>query len=257
MLHAEHGAGVEDERGRVLLLLHGLAGTADVWRPLLAAWRDAGTLPEWVAVDLPGHGRSPDSDRYTFGDMAGAVAEALAAAHLDRRDVVVLGHSLGGAVGLVLATGLFGVRVRSCYGLGIKPEFSEADVLRNATLAAKERKCFSTRGGAVAHWLRLAGLRGLVDPADDLVAAAVREIHPGAWQLAFDNAVNAMGGPDLRALLAFGTHVVLVRGSEDPMVTTADIRALHLRPHVVDGAGHNVHVQRPRAVVDLVSAAFD
>jgi pimeloyl-ACP methyl ester carboxylesterase len=60
-LYVRRGGGGES----VLLLLHGLGATGDVWRgwePLLARrWPG-----RWLAPDLPGHGRSPYLSRYTF-----------------------------------------------------------------------------------------------------------------------------------------------------------------------------------------------
>ena len=57
----------------VLLLLHGLGATGDVWdgwRPLLARrWPG-----RWLAPDLPGHGGSQPLPEYTFDAMAAAVA---------------------------------------------------------------------------------------------------------------------------------------------------------------------------------------
>ena len=53
----------------VLLLVHGLGATGDVWRrwtPLLAE-RWAG---RWLAPDLPGHGGSDALPGYSFGALA-------------------------------------------------------------------------------------------------------------------------------------------------------------------------------------------
>ena len=87
----------------LLLLLHGLGATADVWAgwgPLLAArWPG-----RWVAPDLPGHGGSAPLARYSFGALAAAVADLAGPAER----TVVLGHSLGGVVGLALGSGWFG-----------------------------------------------------------------------------------------------------------------------------------------------------
>src|ERR1700678_3025314 len=92
----------------VLLLLHGLGATSDVWdgwRPLLARrWPG-----RWLAPDLPGHGGSPSLTGYTFDGFAAALAPTIAAALPAAASVVVLGHSLGGVVGLCLASGEFGV----------------------------------------------------------------------------------------------------------------------------------------------------
>src|SRR5260370_22218295 len=98
----------------VLLLLHGLGATGDVWgswRPLLARrWPG-----RWLAPDLPGHGASPRLATYTFDALAAAVAGIIQPS----ARVVVLGHSLGGVVGLVLASSRFPVPVQAVIGLGI------------------------------------------------------------------------------------------------------------------------------------------
>src|SRR5690349_19063918 len=71
----------------LLVLLHGLGATGDVWgswQPLLAErWPG-----RWVAPDLPGHGGSPPLAAYTFDGFAAAVGDAVPSG--DR--VVVLGH---------------------------------------------------------------------------------------------------------------------------------------------------------------------
>jgi pimeloyl-ACP methyl ester carboxylesterase len=82
----------------LLVLLHGLGATGDVWvgwRPWLAQrWPG-----RWIAPDLPGHGGSPPLAVYTFDGFAGAVAGIVPPG----ARAVVLGHSLGGVVGLALA----------------------------------------------------------------------------------------------------------------------------------------------------------
>ena len=99
----------------VLLLLHGLGATGDVWegwRPLLAQrWPG-----RWLAPDLPGHGGSQPLPGYAFASLAAAVAPIVSAS----ARTVVLGHSLGGVVGLALASGAFNVPVQAVIGLGIK-----------------------------------------------------------------------------------------------------------------------------------------
>ena len=88
------------ESGPLLVLLPGLGATAEVFagveRVLADSWPGG-----WVAVDLPGHGRSAWDPPYTFARHAEAVRSLLP---LDR-DLIVLGHSMGGVVGLELADG--------------------------------------------------------------------------------------------------------------------------------------------------------
>jgi pimeloyl-ACP methyl ester carboxylesterase len=91
----------------LLLLLHGLGATGDVWdgwRRLLARrWPG-----RWLAPDLPGHGGSPPLSSYTFDNLAAAVGGLIRPG--DR--TVVLGHSLGGVVGLALAGDGFATSVQ-------------------------------------------------------------------------------------------------------------------------------------------------
>ena len=106
----------------LLVLLHGLGATCDVWDgwwPLLARrWPG-----RWLAPDLPGHGGSRPLTGYTFDNLAAAVAGIV---EPDAR-TVVLGHSLGGVVGLALASGRFAVPVQAVIGLGIKVVWTDED----------------------------------------------------------------------------------------------------------------------------------
>src|ERR1700758_16133 len=92
----------------LLVLLHGLGATGDVWdrwRPLLARrWPG-----RWLAPDLPGHGGSAPLAAYTFDGFADAVANLVRPS----ARIVVLGHSLGGVVGLAMAGGRSPVQVQT------------------------------------------------------------------------------------------------------------------------------------------------
>lgn len=235
----------------LLLLVHGLGATAEVWTPLTAALADAGPGARpgrWLAVDLPGHGGSPPLPRVSFGALAAAVAAQVPA----DEPVVVLGHSLGGVVGLALASGWFGVRVERAVGLGIKAVWSADDLARAASLAARPGSSFATRQEAAERHLRVAGLTGLVDPDDELVAAGLRE-HDGRWGLALDPRSFGVGAPDLPGLLAAArAPVVLARGEHDPMVTTAQLADVVAAPVELPGCGHNAHVERPDLVLGLL-----
>src|SRR5262249_22919060 len=109
----------------VLLLLHGLGATGDVWdglhRELVGRWPG-----RWVTPALPGHGGSPPLDHYSFGHLAAEVARVIPPAER----VVVLGHSLGGVIGLALASGWFGIRLAAVAGLGIKVRWTDEELAR-------------------------------------------------------------------------------------------------------------------------------
>jgi pimeloyl-ACP methyl ester carboxylesterase len=236
----------------VLALLHGLGATGDVWdgwRPLLARrWPG-----RWVAPDLPGHGGSPPLDDYTFDGFAAAVAGAIPPG----AEPVVLGHSLGGAVALALASGDFGVPVRAVIGLGIKVGWTEEELERARALAARPLAWFGSRDEAAARYLRMSGLAGLL-PADDPAVDAGLRVRDGRWRLAADPGAFAVGAPDMPGWLARSqAEVILARGEQDPMSTDEQLTRLGAATVTLPGLGHNAHVQDPEATITLLDGFLD
>jgi pimeloyl-ACP methyl ester carboxylesterase len=225
----------------VLVLLHGLGATGDVWlgwRPLLAA----GWPGRWIAPDLPGHGGSAPLPGYTFQALADAVGAVLEPG----APVVVLGHSLGGVVGLALA-GTAGTPVRAVVGLGIKVTWSEGDLARARALAERPVSWFATRDEAAARYLRVSGLTDLLAPDDPAVTAGLLA-EDGRWRLRLDPALFGIGAPDMPGLLAAtAASVVLARGEHDPMNSDAELARLGATTAVLPGLGHNAHVESPAA----------
>ena len=81
-----------DEAVETLLLLHGWAGSKELWRHTLAL-----LPPQYrvLALDLPGTGATPlPPDMQTIPQMAQWVADACV--HLGLADITLIGHSLGG-----------------------------------------------------------------------------------------------------------------------------------------------------------------
>jgi len=113
----------------LLLMLHGMGATGAVWSPLCA---EAGNrwAGRWIALDLPGHGQSDRQDAYAIGQTAAAVARAVLPQVDPAGRLVVLGHSLGGVIGLALATGWFGVTPQHVFGAGIKIAWSDDELRR-------------------------------------------------------------------------------------------------------------------------------
>jgi pimeloyl-ACP methyl ester carboxylesterase len=233
----------------LLVLLHGLGATGDVWGgwwPLLARrWPG-----RWLAPDLPGHGGSPPLAAYTFDGYAAAVASIVPPG----ARVVVLGHSLGGVVGLALASGRFPVPVQAVIGLGIKVVWSDEDLDRAQVLARRPPVWFASRDEAAARYLRVSGLAGLVPDGDPAVDAGLREQN-GQWRLAMDPGAFAVGAPDMGQLLAGSqAPVTLARGEHDPMNTDEQLARLGAPTVTLPGLGHNAHVESPERSITLLDA---
>ncbi|MBY8874798.1 alpha/beta hydrolase [Micromonospora sp. PLK6-60] len=231
----------------LLLLLHGMGATGEVWLPW-APLLERDWAGRWLAPDLAGHGWTPGLSGYTFQGLAGRVAEGL-----DARDrLVVLGHSLGGVVALALAARTAGLPVAAVVGLGIKVAWSAAELDKARELADRPVTWFATRDEAARRYLRVAGLTGLLAPDHPVVDAGLRR-EDGRWRLAMDPAAFAVGAPDLPALLAAtDVPVLLARGEHDPMVTDAQLEKLGVPVVTLPGLGHNAHVEDPSAVLALV-----
>ena len=237
MYMARHGDG-----DPVLLLLHGLGATGEVWDGLVSSLD--GRWPGTVLVpDLPGHGRSAPLPRYSFGELTAAVAAVLEPG----RPVVVLGHSLGGVLGLTLGSGWFGVPVSAVCGLGIKVRWSPDELAKAASLAAKPAKTFGTREEAMDRALKVAGLHGLVPSLEAGVVA------DEGWRLTLDGAAFGVGAPDMAGLLAAcRATVMLASGSADEMSPPAHLRELRDDAVELAGVGHNAHVESPSALWPLL-----
>ncbi len=233
----------------LLVLLHGLGATGDVWsawRPMLARrWPG-----RWIAPDLPGHGGSPPLAAYTFDNLAAVVAGLIEPSPV----VAVLGHSLGGVVGLALASGQFGVPVQAVIGLGIKVAWTDEDLARAQALAGRPPAWFASRDEAAARYLRVSGLAGLV-PADDPVADAGLREQDGRWRLAMDPGTFAVGAPEMARLIARSqAQVTLARGEHDPMNTDEQLARLGVPTVTLPGLGHNAHVESPELSITLLDA---
>jgi len=233
--------------GPVLVLLHGLGATGEVWDGVAARWPGS-----WVIPDLPGHGGSDPLPAYSFGSMAAELAGALGTEASSGRPVVVLGHSLGGVLGLALGSGWFGLPVAAVCGLGIKLHWSPEELVRAGELAARPGREYGTRAEAVQRALKVAGLGQLVPEDSSLAGAAVVQ-SAGGWRLALDNAAFGVGAPDMAGLLAAcRARVVLAAGEHDPMCPPDQLHALRPDAVVLPGLGHNAHVENPVALQPLL-----
>ena len=234
----------------LLLLLHGLGATGAVWDRLLplveASWRGP-----WAVPDLRGHGRSPAEPPYGYAVHAADVAVLAAGSGAAR--VTVLGHSFGGVVGAVLGGGWYGLEVARVVALGVKIDWTDDEVARARSLAARPPQVFATAAEAADRHLRLAGLTGLVAPDDPVALAGVREVDDG-WTPALDPRAFGAVGPSVEEVLRRSVAPLrLAAGVSDRMVGLDAMRRVDPAAVLVEGAGHNVHWEAPEAVWSLLS----
>ncbi len=239
----------------VLLLCHGMSGTGAAWdglRPHLEAnWPGC-----WIVPDLRGHGRSDHAPGYGIAqhasDLAALVQDALIQ---ETGRVVVCGHSMGGLAAMVLASGWYGVAVTDVIAIGVKISWTEEERAQAAKLAAAPVRWFESRHEAVERFLRVSGLAGLVEP-DSLAAASGIVESDGRWRLAADNRTALVAGSDAAEIYRLArnhANVVLAAGEGDWMVPAEEMLALSAGAIVLDGLGHNAHVEDPARVWSLIA----
>jgi pimeloyl-ACP methyl ester carboxylesterase len=238
-MYAESGGSGEP----ALLLLHGLGANAAVWRNLLpfveAHWPGA-----WLAPDLPGHGRSPPAAVYSYGAHAAAVAEMVG----QGKRVAIVGHSMGGVIGLMLATGWFGIGVSHVLALGVKLRWSADDLAKMTNLAAAPVRWFDDRHTAIERYLRFSGLGGLVDFNSPIAAAGIQE-KSRRFRLAADPRASSVGVPPIDDLMhAIEARVRFAAGAADAMVSLDDMRCHDPLATIIADCGHNAHVEQPENV---------
>ena len=105
----------------------------------------------------------------------------------------------------------------------------------------------------IERYLKVSGLFGRVDPASEMAASGVRA-EAGQWRLAADPAINAVAGPALAPVIAaMQAPLRLAAGSEDAMVSAADMQAFDRQARLIEGAGHNAQVDQPAALGRLIA----
>lgn len=85
-----------------LVLLHGLTFDRSMWQPALAHIRTRDPGRQVLALDLPGHGDSPEQESYTLERVASAVA--LAVNHAGLAPPVLVGHSIAAVIATIYAS---------------------------------------------------------------------------------------------------------------------------------------------------------
>jgi pimeloyl-ACP methyl ester carboxylesterase len=236
-----------------VLLVHGTGVSARSWGEQV---RSLGRALRVVAVDLPGHGESDPTSEVTlegYADAAQGVLEALGT-----RPVVAVGHSLGGAVALMLAArqrkivnGL--VLVSSCARLPSSGGILETlfwllpDVIRKVVFVAM-------RAVFVAMAKKILFAPGAPPEAVRVGIEEIRTCRPET--ILKDTAVGrAMDLEELARGLSVPTLILC--GGQDrltPPALSERLRDLipHSRLHLVAAAGHMLPLEAPQQVTDAI-----
>jgi pimeloyl-ACP methyl ester carboxylesterase len=276
-VHGRRVSFLKAGEGPLLLLIHGMAGTAHNWEPVIEPLALHNTV---VAPDFPGHGESePGGGDYSLGSLASGLRDLMISLGHERATLV--GHSLGGGVALQF-TYQFPEMVErlvlvSSGGLG--PEVGA--ILRAAALPGADLFIHATAGvGSKAGSLLGAGLaRFGLRPNADLaeVTRAYASLADPERRKAFLATLRAVVGTDGqrvaaldRLYLAEAMPILIVWGDRDPIIPVSHARAAHTQLpgstlEIFEGAGHVPQLEEPgrftaalqRFLDDTEPASFD
>jgi pimeloyl-ACP methyl ester carboxylesterase len=249
--YAEAGA------GQLLLLIHGMAGTAENWKSVIEPLALRHSV---IAPDFPGHGLSePGGGDYSLGSLASGLRDLLLTLGHERATLV--GHSLGGGVALQF-TYQFPEMVErlvlvSSGGLG--PDVSP--ILRAAALPGADLFISATAGigqragSLVGRGLGVLGLRPNADVAE--VARGYASLaHPERRKafLATLRSVVGTEGQRVAALdrlyLAEALPLQIIWGDSDPIIPVEHAEEAHRelpssRLEIFEGVGHVPQLECP------------
>lgn len=248
--------------GAVVLLLHGGGQTRHSWGAATLALGESGT--RCVALDLRGHGDSdwaPDRD-YSFAAFA---ADVVAVQQQLAVPVVLVGASLGGMVGALVAAHLGPDRVRGLVLVDVvlqsRPE-GVSRIVEFMTGAPDGFDSLEAAADAIAHYLPHRPRRG-VTPG---LRNNLRRRSDGRWVWHWDPAFLAgrltgearpPRGELTDAVRNLTIPVALVRGRLSDIVDdegVEELRALvpQLRVYDVAGAAHTAAADDNDAFIDAV-----
>ena len=249
----------------MILLIHGITSTSDVWLAAMARLAERYTV---VAPDLLGHGRSakPRGD-YSLGAYASGARDLLGVLGFERGTVV--GHSLGGGIALQFAYQFpeYSERLVLVSSGGLGKEVHP--LLRAAALPGAElvlplivRDWAIGAGSAVAGFLGRLGLSAGPDLAEaargyaSLADRDAREAFLHTLRAVVDLDGQRVSATD-RLYLAERLPTLLIWGTDDPIIPIEHARAARARipeSRLVEiaGAGHWPQLDDPdRFVAEL------
>jgi pimeloyl-ACP methyl ester carboxylesterase len=250
--------------GDLLLLIHGMAGTAENWRSVIEPLAVGNAV---IAPDFPGHGFSaPGGGDYSLGSLASGLRDLMLTLGHERATLV--GHSLGGGVAMqfvyqfpelverlvLISSGGLGPDVSPILRAAALPG---ADIFISATAGVGQRA-----GSLLGKGLGAFGLRPSADVAE--VARGYASLSDRERRRAFLATLRAVVGTDGqrvaaldRLYLAEALPLLILWGENDPIIPVAHGEAAHQvlpnsRLEILAGVGHLPQIESPGRVIAAI-----
>ncbi len=230
-----------------ILLVHGLFGSLDNLGVLA---RDLVTDHDILQVDMRNHGLSPRADEMNYPAMAQDLLDTLDAHNIEK--ATVIGHSMGGKAVMAL-TALAPERIDKLVAIDIAPVdyqvrrhdeiFAAINAVTNAGVSSRQQAATVMREFLAEEGVIQFLLKSFVD-------GEWRFNVPALW----DQYPHIVGW---ETIPAWDHPALFIPGGNSPYVTEVYRDALlsqfpQARAHVIAGAGHWVHAEKPDAVLRAI-----
>ncbi|ACZ76050.1 alpha/beta hydrolase fold protein [Dickeya parazeae Ech586] len=231
-----------------VVLIHGLFGNLDNLGVLA---RDLQKHHDTVQVDLRNHGLSPRSSEMTYPAMAQDVCELIDELGLER--VILIGHSMGGKVSMALTERL-AARIDRIVAIDIAPV--DYQVRRHDKVFAAIRAV--SDAGVTQRSQAAEIMRPHLSGEEGVVQFLLKSFQQGEWRfnvpVLWDQYEHIVGWKEVSPWTG---SILFIRGSESPYLDDRYRDDLvrqfpAARAHVVSGAGHWVHAEKPDAVLRAI-----
>ena len=230
-----------------IVLVHGLFGSLDNLGVLA---RDLVNDHDIIQVDMRNHGLSPRDPVMNYPAMAQDLLDTLNAQHIEK--ATFIGHSMGGKAVMALST-LAPERIAHLVAIDIAPvdyhvrRHDEIFTAINAVTASPAK----TRQQAAAIMREHLNEEGVIQ-------FLLKSFVDGEWR--FNVPVLWEQYPHIvgwETIPAWDHPALFIPGGNSPYVTEAyraDLLAQfpQARAHVIAGAGHWVHAEKPEAVLRAI-----
>lgn len=239
-------------QGQPLLILHGFLGMSDNWKTLGVQYAENGF--EVHMLDLRNHGRSLQSDEFTYEVMVQDVVDYCDANNLSK--INIIGHSMGGKVAMLLATKHADL-VEKLVVADIGPKFypqHHQDILAGLNAVDFSKKpSRSDVEEILTPYIKDWGTRQFL-----MKSLYWKEKEQLAFRFnltVFNNNLDAIGKP-LDENLVFEKPTLFIRGGSSNYVLEEDFEMIqqHFPKVVVEtipNAGHWLHAENPKMFYEL------
>ena len=223
-----------------VLFLHGWRSNKQIWSAVIEGLKDLKI--EMVAVDLPGFGKSQISSApMTVEDYADIVAALIK--KLDLKNVVVVGHSFGGRVGIKLSSEY--------------PESISKLILVDSAgfpIKASKKKLFALAAKIIKPFFKPKAMQGLRKKVYQQIGAEDYVATP-QLQKTFINITSEDLSEDLKNIQ---TPTLIINGENDtdtPVEFGKRMSSLinHSKLIILNNAGHFSFLDQPEGFIKVVT----